>query len=123
MSEHTEQAALFTWAAVCVPRAPELALLFAIPNGGVRHKAVAAKMKAEGVKPGIPDTFLPVARRDYHGIFIEMKFGSNRATPQQREWDKFLTRQGYIVATCWSWIEAARTLVWYLGYQAEDFGL
>jgi hypothetical protein len=123
MSEHTEQCALFEWAARCEGRAPELALLYAIPNGGARHPAVAAKMKAEGVKAGVPDTHLPVARRGYHGMFIEMKFGANRPTPGQREWDKRLTREGYIVATCWSWIEAAGLLVWYLGYDRGELGL
>ena len=123
MSEHAEQAALFEWAAWNETRAPELALLFAIPNGGARHKATAAKMKAEGQRAGVPDCFLPVARRDYHGLWIEMKFGSNQPTPVQRDWDRRLTKQGYIVATCRSWEMAARTIVWYLGYKQEDFGL
>lgn len=123
MSEHTEQCALFEWAAWNEPRVPELALLYAIPNGGARHPAVAAKLKAEGVKAGVPDMFLPVPRRNYHGMFVEMKYGSNRPTPLQREWGRRLVSEGYIVATCHSWQEAARLLVWYLECEAGDFGL
>lgn len=44
---------------------PELELMHHIPNGGQRtgkfgSAAAGAKMKAEGVKAGIPDIFLPV---------------------------------------------------------------
>ena len=55
MSEHDEQVLIFKWARLSEGRWPELALLFAIPNGGHRHKAVAAKLKAEGVRAGVPD--------------------------------------------------------------------
>jgi hypothetical protein len=123
MSEHSEQVALFEWAAWCEGKAPELGLLFAIPNGGVRHPAVAAKMKAEGVKPGVPDTMLPIARHNFHGLLIEMKYGRNRQTAEQKEWDKRLVEQGYIVSVCHSWQDAARILTWYLGYDPEELGL
>ena len=53
--EHVEQAALFRWAEFARARLPELTLLHAIPNGGHRHKATAARLKAEGVKRGVPD--------------------------------------------------------------------
>ena len=56
-SEHSQQAALFCWAAQHVGSIPELALLFAIPNGGKRDKITGARMRAEGVKPGVPDIF------------------------------------------------------------------
>ena len=57
-SEHQEQVALFRWAEFAIARWPELALMYAIPNGGHRHKAVAAGLKAEGVKRGVPDVCL-----------------------------------------------------------------
>jgi hypothetical protein len=48
-------------------------MLFAIPNGGARHKAIAGKLRAEGVRAGVPDICLPVPRGEYHGLFIELK--------------------------------------------------
>lgn len=39
--EHNEQAALFHWSVYVENQIPELKLLFAIPNGGHRYKAVA----------------------------------------------------------------------------------
>src|SRR5690348_18167176 len=46
-----------------------LRLLYAVPNGGDRNKIVAAKMKREGVKPGVPDYCLPGARSGFHGLY------------------------------------------------------
>ena len=48
-SEEEEQAALFEWAAWKLQRWPELGLLFHIPNGGLRNKVTAAKLKSVGV--------------------------------------------------------------------------
>ena len=61
MSEHLHQKALFEWADRMEGAWPELRLMYAIPNGGLRTKAQAGKLKAEGVKPGVPDIHLPVA--------------------------------------------------------------
>ena len=66
--EAEHQAALFRWASLVSLRLPELRLLFAVPNGGHRHRAVAARLKDEGVKAGVPDLFLPVPRGAFHGL-------------------------------------------------------
>ena len=58
--ESAEQTWIFRWAAVMSASHPELKLLFHIPNGGSRNKIEAAKLKAQGVKPGVPDICLPV---------------------------------------------------------------
>lgn len=108
--EHHDQVTLFRWAEYQSKRLPELALMFAIPNGGKRSKATAAKLKAEGVKSGVPDLCLPVARGEYHGLFIEMKAGRNKPTPPQVQWHMRLSQQGYRVAVCWGW-EAAREVI------------
>jgi hypothetical protein len=47
--------------------------LFAIPNGGWRNAVTAAKLKAEGVRPGVADLFLSLPTASYHGFYIEMK--------------------------------------------------
>ena len=38
---------------------PRLEWIHAIPNGGLRNKATASNLKAEGVKSGVLDVFLP----------------------------------------------------------------
>ena len=58
-SEHEEQAAIFRWAEIMAKRAPELDLLFCIPNGGHRDIRVAARLKKEGVRAGVPTCVSP----------------------------------------------------------------
>ncbi len=115
MTEHHEQVALFEWAARQSNMTPELKLLHAIPNGGHRHKAVAANMKREGVKAGVPDVFLPVARYGFHGLYIEMKFGKNAPTRSQQWWIDQLATENYKVLVCWGFDAARREIERYLG--------
>lgn len=121
--EHQEQAALFQWAALMEPRIPALRLLFAIPNGGDRHPAVAAKLKAEGVKAGVWDIFLPVAKRGYIGLWLEMKVNGNTLMPAQADWGMAMLDQNYTCKICHDWTTAARHIVIYLGYAPEDYDL
>ena len=113
-SEHQEQAALFHWAALQEARWPELRYLFAIPNGGHRVAAVARKLKAEGVKAGVLDIFLPVARAGQYGLWLEMKYGRNTLTKEQKDWLDFLVAQGYRVEVAYSMEEARDYITAYL---------
>ena len=113
-SEHQEQKALFEWAEKLAYRYPELDLMFAVPNGGLRNKAVAVRMKAEGLKPGVPDILIPVARCGHHGLFIELKYGRGKPSAKQVEWLDALNEQGYLAVVCWGWCEAADLIQSYL---------
>ena len=125
-TEHAEQSALiFWWDAVAAQHGLDHRLLFAIPNGGDRHPAVAAKLKVEGVRAGVPDLMLAVARmgtkgwRPYGGLFIELKrVGIKSAKAGQEEYHALLRAQGYRVEVC-SGFEAARAaILGYLGIEA-----
>ena len=70
--EHDEQVSLFQWAGIAVFKFPELNCMFAIPNGGLRNPVVARKLKAEGVKSGVSDIFLSVARGGYHNLYNQI---------------------------------------------------
>lgn len=70
LTEHQEQVLLIKWFDL---QYRGRIVLFAIPNGGQRNLLVAKKMKAEGVRAGVPDLFLAVPNKDYAGLFIEMK--------------------------------------------------
>ncbi len=113
-SESNEQISLFEWCEYSLGKYPELKLLFHVPNGGCRSTATAGRMKAEGVKPGVPDLFLPVAKNGYHGLFIEMKAGRNKPTAHQAQWLEQLSVQGYLAVVCYGWEEAAKILTEYL---------
>jgi hypothetical protein len=123
VSEHNEQAALITWANYSLGLYPELKWLFAIPNGGQRGKAQAGKLKAEGVKPGVFDLCLPVRRGIYSSLWIEMKYGKNRLTTEQSDFQEFIEGQGGYCVACWSWLEAQSYIIEYLGYHNTDVPL
>jgi len=77
-------------------------MAFAIPNGGARHVTVAAKLKAEGVKPGVPDWHLPVPMGKYAGLWIEFKYGDNKVTKSQDSYIWALRAQGHRVEVCYT---------------------
>ncbi len=115
MSEHDEQVALFEWAAWQVNLGVEpLKWLFAIPNGGLRNKVTASKLKAEGVKAGVPDVMLPFPSQNYNGLFIEMKFGNNKPTPKQIEWLEWLNGMNYKAKIAYGFEEAKQIIENYL---------
>ena len=116
VSEHDEQVALFCWATTMQQQIPELEMLYAVPNGGHRHKKVAQKLKAEGVRAGVWDISLDVARGEFHGFRGEMKWGRNLLTKPQKLWRERYERQGYKTAVAWSWMEMAEKILDYLGY-------
>lgn len=113
-SEHAEQVALFAWAEDNVERLPALSLMFAIPNGGHRHRSVAVQLKMEGVKAGVPDLMLPWPARGKAGLFIEMKYGKNQPTNSQQLWLQRLAQAGYATAICYGCEEAVRVIEEYL---------
>ena len=121
MSEHEEQKLLFAWAHTYEHRYPELALLHAIPNAAKRSVRLAARIKSEGLKAGIPDTCLPIPRSIWHGAYCELKVGKNHPTPEQEQWLEALRRQGYAVCVAYGAQEAIRFYAEYLGLDIKEF--
>jgi hypothetical protein len=115
-TEAAHQTALFAWCALPEVQRdyPELKLLFHIPNGGTRNKVEAGKLKAQGVKSGVLDLFLPVPRSMFAGLFIELKVGSNKLSENQQKWITELRLQHYDVGIHYGWIEASQHLRDYL---------
>jgi hypothetical protein len=85
-----------------------------IPNEGKRSKSYGAKMKRAGLRKGFPDLFLPLARRGYHGFFIEMKFDRGKASQSQIKWLKTLKGEGYATAVCYGADEAIKLINKYI---------
>jgi hypothetical protein len=128
-SESSQQQALFAWAALSVGKYPALAYMFAIPNGGMRDIRTATKLKAEGVKSGVLDIFLPLPKsryisheetKMYHGCFIEMKLEKYRnrknggCSEEQIEFMEWAASAGYYCEVCYTWLEARDCLISYL---------
>lgn len=114
MTEAQEQRALFQWAGLAEQQYPELKLLHHIPNGGKRDARTAANLKKEGVKAGVPDMCLPVARGQYHGLYIELKTQRGKVQKNQKEWLSALNKEGYATKVCYGWLEAKESIEKYL---------
>lgn len=88
--------------------------IFAIPNGGHRHIAVAKKMKDEGVTAGVFDVFVAIPSNHFHGLWMEFKAGKNKITQAQEEFKKRMLTMGYACAVVYSIDEAIEELQRYL---------
>lgn len=152
-TEHAHQTALFAYAAVAYlhgfdvadewsktgklpkrdpdapPKVPALEWFHAIPNGGSRgdddksRKIRGAQLKAEGVRQGVADTFLPWPNGGWHGLYIEMKKPTERpksetakggVSDEQRSFGEYAKRVGYGWAVCYDWEQAASYLRSYI---------
>jgi len=120
MTEHDIQKAFFTLLSMHTTQYPELALFHAIPNGGARNPIVGKKLKAEGVRPGVCDTFLPVARGGYHGLYIEFKTPCHRnrknggLSDKQADFIAAVREQAYYADTFYTAEEAIEITLRYL---------
>lgn len=157
-SEHAHQVALFAWVAVATIHGfgvadawaatgntafmgsmkiglPMLKWMHAIPNGGTRGDDAKTRairggaLKAEGVRQGVGDTFLPYPvftpqGEAYAGLYIEMKKPSlnpksatakGGLSDEQIEFSDYVTSVGYIYRVCYTWLEAANVVKWYIG--------
>lgn len=114
-AEHVEAVMLMRAVTGAESDWPELRLLYAVPNGGLRSKRIAAQLKAEGVKAGVPDYCLPVPRGNYAGLYLELKrLEGGRVSPEQKDWLAALSEQGYATAIAHGWEEAFAVLRDYL---------
>ena len=113
--EDAEQRTIFAWAELQKAAMPELAMLYAIPNGGKRAIKTAVALKQQGVKAGVPDMCLPVARGGYHGLYIELKRQKGGTVSEtQKSWITALAEQGYKAVVCKGADEAIGTIKEYL---------
>lgn len=72
--------------------------------------SVAKKLKAEGVKPGVPDLFVPHWR-----LWIEMKrTKGGRLSAEQKDWIEYLECIGYSVIVANGATEASRKVLEWL---------
>lgn len=150
-SEHSHQAALFMWANMAChyglhvanhkeayteqgwaikhargDLVPQLKWLHAIHNQGHGDAIRGGKAKAEGVKAGVFDMFLPVPisfnRQDhdgptkisFHGLYLELKVGNNNPSDKQIEFGQDMAIANYRARTAWGWLEARQIILAYL---------
>lgn len=120
-------------------RIPELKYMHAIHNQGHGNVIRGQRAKAEGLKKGVPDIFLPLTietdrkfseiteafvKYDYQadygsfvqcGLYIELKKPKvGKVSKEQTDWQTFLREQGFVCEICYGWIEAKDLILKYL---------
>ncbi len=154
--EHSHQVALFMWANMATrfglnaannkssytvanhaandclihnDKVPQLKWLHAIHNQGHGDAVRGAKAKAEGVKPGVYDLFLPVVMRyqpkfgndspiAYCGLYLELKVGKGQPSDIQNQFGMDMRAAGYAADVAWGWLEARDKILAYLQLSA-----
>jgi hypothetical protein len=120
--ESVHQERFFQAAKLHEQKWPELRYLFAVPNGGLRFQREAQALKRQGVRAGVPDVWLPVARTApgggvYHGWVGELKRYAGVASDlseDQKRWLAWLRSQGYCADWYRGWDLMWASLVTYL---------
>lgn len=89
--------------------------LFAVPNGGRRDAATGARLKDEGVIPGVADLILLKSNRYYGALLIEMKAPGGRQSESQKVWAESVCLWGeYKYVVCRSLDDFIREVTDYL---------
>lgn len=114
VTEHDEQVAFLALCRAHQRKYPDLAHIYAVPNGGHRHKATAARQKAEGVRAGVLDLALDAPRGNYHGLKIEMKAPGGKISEAQYREIVSAGERGYCCVVAWGAEEAWRLTERYL---------
>ncbi len=81
------QAEFFDKVKFFFPKLPDK-LLFAIPNGGSRHKIEAKNMKRQGIKAGVADVILLIPRKGFASLCLEFKTKTGRQSDDQKEFQR-----------------------------------
>jgi len=114
-SESQSQRALIKWwSHACRGFGLHEKTLMAFPMQGARTPRNGARMKAEGMRAGLPDCLVAVARSNYHGLWIENKTSKGQLSESQQEMRDILIKQGYAWFLCRSLDEAINTITTYL---------
>jgi hypothetical protein len=118
-SEKEQQIALFRFLRLYAKKDPRFGFIFAIPNGLALHPKVAADAVSQGVVSGVWDILVPFPGvagpndDDWCGLFLEMKWGQNVLTDNQKAFEKAVN-YGFAFTVCYDWLEAARAICQYL---------
>lgn len=114
-TEADEQKLLFEWMEYAEVMYPELELAYHVPNEGRRSYRAGFDLKKQGMKPGVPDICLPVAKGKYHALYIEMKRPKGgRVSEAQNWWIDKLNAAGNLAVVCHGFDEAKAVILGYL---------
>jgi hypothetical protein len=84
-----------------------------IPNEGKRSLRYGKSLKDMGMRAGVFDLFIIMARHGYHGAWIELKSRKGKLSEEQLIFQNDMRQQNYFTVVCYSVDEALETIQWY----------
>lgn len=90
-------------------------LVIHIPNEGRRTKHFGAVLKDMGMRAGVSDLFIAMARHTFNGAWIELKSSNGKLSEEQALFQLDMANQNYFTMVCWGVDEAIKTIAWYTG--------
>jgi nitroreductase len=76
-------------------------------------------LKRMGVRAGVSDLFIGIAKGKWHGMFLELKVGNNKPTKAQEQFMLDFASQGYYCVWCQGFDEARVLISEYLRLSPE----
>lgn len=114
-TELTEQIRVMTWCRSMEAYEKDYELIYHIPNEGKRKRRTGGNLVRAGLKKGVPDICVPVARLGMHGLYIELKKDkSGEVSKEQIEWIRRLSKQKYLATVCYGADEAIELITAYM---------
>jgi hypothetical protein len=84
-------------------------IFYAIPNGGLRSKSEAVRLKKMGVRPGASDIGF-IIPPDGLAAMLECKAGKNKPSPEQEQFGVEVEAAGALFAVAWNIDQALNIL-------------
>ena len=93
-TEDQIQAEIFKWFhnEYCTKFSNPRCCIFAVPNGGLRSKHEAMKLKSTGVVAGVSDLIVLLPNRC---LFVEVKTDVGRQSDKQKEFEQIVKKLGF----------------------------
>ena len=114
MSEHDEQVKVVRWCRSAGKILFKDLFVYSIPNAAKRGYQSAAWLIAEGLTAGVPDLCIATPRGNYGALYIEMKYGKNTLTDDQKRVIPLVSKSGNKCVVCYSAKEAIAEIEKYL---------
>ena len=111
MSEATLQSNVIRYIRMNYPN-----LRYCASLGGQYQKYISQRLKAKntGYVKGFPDIFIYEARGVYHGMALEIKTKTGRATTEQKQWINDLNSNGYYATIKKGWDNIIEAIDYYM---------
>lgn len=112
--EYQIQVSIFQWISFHEKKYKGLDLAYSTASGlKLPIGSIVKAHKVGIIKKGLPDIVIPVSRKGFHGLYIELKTDEGKPTKEQVEFVKRLNEEGYLACFSYGFKETISKLEYY----------